>query len=223
MIRVLIVDDDFMVARVHTGFVQRTAGFTVAGVAHTGQEALRAAAQLRPDLVLLDIYLPDIDGIAVLTRLGEDCPDIDVLAITAAREVTTVRRALRGGVVHYLMKPFDYADLRHRLEHYAAVHRRLADSETIDQSEVDRIFGTRPTRPKATPKGVSPETAGVVERALRNSDQPLSAAECAELVGISRVSARRYLEYFVSTGRAEVTLKYGSAGRPEHRYRWQPP
>lgn len=220
MIRVLIVDDDFMVARVHTGFVQRTAGFTVAGVAHTGQEALRAAAQLRPDLVLLDIYLPDIDGIAVLTRLGEDCPDIDVLAITAAREVTTVRRALRGGVVHYLMKPFDYADLRHRLEHYAAVHRRLADSETIDQSEVDRIFGTRP---KATPKGVSPETAAVVERALRNSDQPLSAAECAELVGISRVSARRYLEYFVSTGRAEVTLKYGSAGRPEHRYRWQPP
>lgn len=223
MIRVLIVDDDFMVARVHTGFVQRTTGFTVVGVAHTGQQALRTAAELRPDLVLLDIHLPDIDGIAVLKRLGGDCPDVDVLAVTADREVRTVRQALRGGVVHYLMKPFTYEDLRDRLEHYAGAHRRLADSETTDQSEVDRIFGTRPAQPKATPKGIDPETAKVVERALRNSDQPMSAAEYAELVGISRVTARRYLEHFVSTGQAQVTLKYGSAGRPEHRYRWQLP
>lgn len=220
MIRVLIVDDDFMVARVHTGFVQRTAGFTVVGVAHTGRQALRAAAELQPDLVLLDIHLPDIDGIAVLKQLGEDCPDVNVLAITAAREVSTVRRALRGGVVHYLMKPFDYAAFRFRLEHYATAHHRLADSETTDQSEVDRIFGTPP---KATPKGIDPETADVVKRALHNSDQPLSAAQCAELVGISRVTARRYLEHFVSTGQAQVTRKYGSAGRPEHRYRRQPP
>jgi response regulator of citrate/malate metabolism len=140
MIRVLIVDDDFMVARVHTGFVQQTAGFTVAGVAHTGQEALRAATELQPDLVLLDIYLPDID----------------VLAITAAREVSTVRRALRGGVVHYLMKPFDYADLRHRLEHYAAAHHRLADSEITDQSEVDRIFGIRTHSVHGNPQGRQP-------------------------------------------------------------------
>ena len=220
MIRVLIVDDDFMVARVHTGFVQRTAGFTVAGVAHTGQEALRAAAELRPDLVLLDIYLPDIDGIAVLTQMGEDCPDVDILAITAARDARTVRRALRGGVVHYLMKPFDYEAFRLRLEHYAAAHHRLADSETTDQSEIDRIFGTLPTQPKASPKGIDPKTADVVQQALRNSDQPLSATECAELVGISRVTARRYLEHFVSTGQAQMALKYGSAGRPERRYRW---
>lgn len=223
MIRVLIVDDDFMVARVHTGFVQRTAGFTVAGVAHTGQQALRATAELRPDLVLLDIHLPDIDGITVLKRLGEDCPDVDVLAITAAREVSTVRQALRGGVVHYLMKPFDYEDLRHRLEHYASTHRRLTESETTDQSEVDRIFGIRPTRPEANPKGIGPETAELVKRALRNADQPLSAAECAELVKLSRVTARRYLEHFVSTGQAQVALKYGAIGRPECRYHWKLP
>lgn len=223
MIRVLIVDDDFMVARVHTGFVQRTAGFTVAGVAHTGQEALRATVELRPDLVLLDIHLPDLDGIAVLKRLSEDCPDVDVLAITAAREASTVRQALRGGVVHYLMKPFDYEDLRHRLEHYAAAHHCLTDRITTSQSEIDRIFGTQPTQPNATPKGISPETALAVERALRNSDQPLSASECAQLVGISRVSARRYLEHFASTGQAHVTLKYGSAGRPKRRYYWQSP
>ncbi len=220
MIRVLVVDDDFMVARIHTGFVGRTAGFVVAGVVHTGYDALRAAAALRPDLVLLDIHLPDIDGIEVLKRLREECPDVDVLAITAAREVDTVRQALHGGIVHYLMKPFEYEDLRDRLEHYATAYRGLAGAKTTGQSEVDRIFG-RTTQQKVTPKGVSPETAHAVERTLRAADRSLSASECAETVGISRVSARRYLEHFVSRGKVDVSLKYGSAGRPERRYRWR--
>jgi response regulator of citrate/malate metabolism len=221
MISVLVVDDDFMVARIHVGFVERTPGFAVVGVAHTGQDAVRAAVELQPDLVLLDIHLPDMDGIEVLKRLREECPDVDVLAVTAAREVDTVRRALRGGVVHYLMKPFDYDDLRGRLEHYATAYRSLAAATIAGQSEVDRIFSAGATQHKSTPKGVSPETADIVERALREADRSMSASDCAELVGISRVSARRYLEHFVSTGRAAVSLKYGSAGRPERMYQWR--
>jgi response regulator of citrate/malate metabolism len=217
---VLIVDDDFMVARVHAGFVERTAGFTVAGVAHGGLDALRMAQQLRPDLVLLDIYMPDLDGITVLRRLQAELPDVDVLVITAAREVDTVRRALRGGVVSYLIKPFEYEALRERLENYAATRSRLARVRRAAQSDVDLLFG-KANRSRPPPKGLSAETAELVKRALLDAAGDLSASECAARTGLSRISARRYLEHFVEAGQAQVRLQYGTAGRPERRYGWR--
>ena len=220
MIRVLVVDDDFMVAKVHCGFVERVSGFNVAGVAHTGAEAIAAVARLRPDLVLLDIYLPDITGLDVLRQLREGEQPVDVLAITAARDVGTIRSALRGGVVHYLIKPFTFDVLRDRLERYAAAHRRLGGVGAVDQEDVDKLFGAlRPTR-ATLPKGLTQPTAELVGRALQQADPDLSAAECAERAGLSRVSTRRYLEYFVAVGKAEVRLRYGAAGRPERRFRW---
>ena len=222
MICVLVVDDDFMVAKIHAGFVGRTPGFTVVGVAHTGAEALRAAHELHPDLVLLDIYLPDTNGVTVLERLRAEVPDVDVLVVTAAREVDTVRRALRGGVVHYLIKPFEYDALRERLEHYAAAHRHLAGVSTAAQSDVDRVFGMK-TLSKPLPKGLSTETVELVKGVLREAATDLSASECAARTGLSRISARRYLEYFAETGRVKVRLRYGATGRPERRYGWCSP
>lgn len=221
MIEVLVVDDDFMVGRVHKGFVERTPGFEVVGVARTGAEALEAAASLRPDLVLLDIYLPDANGLDLLQRFREAAPELDVLVISAAREADTVRRALRGGIVHYLMKPFSYDDLRARLEHYQQTYGSFAaSSEEADQAEVDRVFGIgRSDAP--LPKGFSAETLNLVADQLRAAESDLSAAEMASLVGMSRVSARRYLEHLVGTDRADVRLRYGEVGRPERGYVWR--
>lgn len=220
MIRVLVVDDDFMVARVHTGLVARMPGFTVVGEARTGAEALDLVATLQPDLVLLDIYLPDMSGLEVLRRLrGGDAPDVGVLVVTAARDVETVRTALRGGAVHYIIKPFDSAVLHTKLIRYAEVHRDLQAIEAPDQADVDRVFGVA-AGPVRMPKGLTPQTADLVRDAVRDAPEGLSASECAELVGVSRVSARRYLEHFADSGRAEVRLRYGTAGRPERRYHW---
>jgi response regulator of citrate/malate metabolism len=221
VIDVLIVDDDFMVARIHQGFVERTPGFRVVGVAHTGTEALAAAEQLEPDLVLLDVYLPDTSGLDLLKRLRETAPEVDVLVISAARELDTVRRALRGGIVHYLMKPFAYEDLRERLEHYQQTYAALDRAEQEpDQADVDRVFGLAPTDARL-PKGFSAETLRLVAEALRDARRDLSAAETAATLGISRVSARRYLEHLVESNKAEVTLRYGGVGRPERRYAWR--
>jgi response regulator of citrate/malate metabolism len=217
---VLIVDDDFMVARVHAGFVERTAGFTVVGVAHSGAEALRMAGALHPRLVLLDIYLPDLDGLTVLRRLQAELPEVDVMVVTAAREVETVRKALRGGVVNYLIKPFDYDALRERLESYAASRSHLAAVQRAAQSDVDLLFG-KASRSKRPPKGLSAETAQLVKRALLEASGDLSASECAARTGLSRISARRYLEHFMEAGQVEVRLQYGTAGRPERRYGWR--
>ncbi|WP_338146047.1 response regulator [Streptomyces scabichelini] len=226
MTKVLVVDDDFMVAKLHSRYVSTTDGFTVVGVAHSGAEALRAVERLRPDLVLLDVYLPDMDGIGVLRELRaaeERDPGrepVDVLFITAARDAEMVRAALRGGALHYLLKPFNRAALQEQLHHVAALRARLDGLDEARQEDVDQIFGTRPPGSRELPKGLAAHTAELVARTLRAHPEGLSASECAQEGTLSRVSARRYLEYFADTGRAEVTLRYGGAGRPERRYRW---
>jgi response regulator of citrate/malate metabolism len=220
VIRVLVVDDDFMVAKVHSGYVAKTPGFTVAGVAHTGADALRMIGQLRPDLVLLDIYLPDIDGLTVLRGIRESAEATDVVVISAADDVDTIRAAVRGGVLHYLIKPFTYGALYDQLRHFAALHAKLGVLSRAAQSDVDEVFGGRPRGSAALPKGLTAQTAELVERVLRAAGSDLSAQECAEAAALSRVSARRYLEHFVETERAQVRLRYGGTGRPERRYRW---
>jgi response regulator of citrate/malate metabolism len=220
VIRVLVADDDFMVAKVHSGFVERIPGFVVAGVAHSGEETIAAVERLRPDLVLLDIYFPDLSGLEVLRRLREDDAQVDVLAITAARDVDTIRTALRGGVVHYLIKPFTFESLRDRLERYAAAQHRFDSAGDVAQDDVDRLFGALRSARTSLPKGLARPTAELVAGTLRRAGGDLSAAEAAAEAGLSRVSTRRYLEYFVAAGLAAVRLKYGGTGRPERRYRW---
>ncbi|BFO19374.1 hypothetical protein SHKM778_57620 [Streptomyces sp. KM77-8] len=178
--------------------------------------------ELRPDLVLLDLYLPDLFGLDVIPRLRTAGHDCDVMVISAAREADAVRGAVRHGVVDYLLKPFDFEDLRGRLERYAVQRGRLLGAVVRGQADVDRVLagGAAGPVPPVLPKGMSTETAGLVERTLRETDGTLSATECAGLTGVSRVSARRYLEYFHTVGRADVSLRYGATGRPERRYRF---
>jgi response regulator of citrate/malate metabolism len=231
-VRVLVVDDDFMVARVHRKFVELVPGFEVVGEARTGQDALDAVAEHRPDLVLLDIYLPDMTGLEVLRTLRGAADPVDVLVVSAARDLATVQEAFRGGAVQYLIKPFGAEAMRERLSEFARRHRTVraaasqADGE-VGQREVDALFGgSRPGRPTdaALPKGLSVPTLQLVGRALREhtagETATLSAGECAQEVGLARVSVRRYLEHLVESGRAEVSLRYGQTGRPERRYRW---
>ncbi|MGW2785644.1 response regulator [Streptomyces populi] len=224
MIEVLVVDDDPRVARVNTAQVERVPGFRVAGPAHSAAEALRAMeASPRPDLVLLDHHLPDETGLAVVQEMRRRGLQTDVIMVTAARDLATVRAALRQGVLHYLVKPFSFAGLRAVLETYADLRRTLDRDGTAEQSEVDQIFGTlSPGTVPGLPKGHSPPTAELVRRALVNAEGSLSAQEVAEETGLSRQTAQRYLKLLERTGKAGLSLRYGDAGRPEHRYAWAP-
>lgn len=225
--RVLIVDDDFAVAGLHRGFVEAHGRLEVVGLAHTGADALRLIDQHKPDLVLLDIYLPDITGIEVLTELRRRSRPVDVIAITAARELDTVRSAMAGGVLHYLVKPFTARMLHERLDDYLRHREEMLRSENrdadLDQQQVDRLLAAPRTirATAALPKGLSRHTMHLVTEILANADSSLSAQEVGEQVGVSRVSARRYLEHLVATEQATVEPRYGSAGRPENRYTWR--
>jgi response regulator of citrate/malate metabolism len=223
VIGVLIVDDDFMVAKVHAGFVAALDGFEVVGTASSGVQALAEVGRLRPDLVLLDVYLPDMTGLDVLRRLRADGPPVDVIVISAARDVESIRSALHGGVLHYLVKPFDRRTFEARLRDYARLHGDLAQLDEAGQGDVDRMFGRVRGGPQAgpvqTPKGITPETLELVRTALGEAGPDgLSATECSERTGLARVSARRYLEQLVTGQEADVRQRYGTAGRPERRF-----
>ncbi|MFC5730173.1 MULTISPECIES: response regulator [Nocardioides] len=229
-VRVLVVDDDFMVVKIHRRFVEQLEGFVVVAEARTGDEALRQVEELAPDLVLLDIHLPDISGLEVLRRLRSNAVPVDVLMVTAARDVETVKESLRGGAVQYIVKPFSAQVLHDRLREYDRLRQSLrqiddgGDGE-VGQREVDAIFGVagRAADPQL-PKGLTAPTLQLVANALREAtlggDATISAAEAAEVTGLARVSVRRYLEHLVSVGAAEVRLRYGGSGRPERGYRW---
>ncbi|MEU6886615.1 response regulator [Streptomyces viridosporus] len=222
MIEVLVVDDDVRVARVNAAYVEKVPGFRVAGTAHGAAEALAALeAPPRPDLVLMDHYLPDGTGLEVVREMRRRGHPSDVIMVTAARDVSTVQAAMRHGALQYLVKPFAFAGLRAKLEAYAELRRTLDGGGEAEQAEVDRIFGTLSASAEPRlPKGHSPTTAELVRQALLHADGPLSAQEIAERTGVSRQTAQRYLKLLERTGRATLTLKYGDAGRPEHRYAW---
>jgi two-component system CitB family response regulator len=221
VIRALVVDDDFMSASIHRNYVAKIAGFEAVGEAHTGAEALDLVRRLEPDLVLLDIYLPDMSGLDVLRQLRQDEEAVDVIAVTAAKDVKTLRAAMQGGVVHYIVKPFLFETFRERLERYAALKQRLERLREASQGDVDDLFSLlRVEGRERLPKGISAPTLALVVAAARDAETDVSAVEVAERAGISRGTARRYLEYLESLGSVQLTLRYGATGRPEHLYRW---
>ncbi|MEV3929792.1 MULTISPECIES: response regulator [unclassified Streptomyces] len=221
MIEVLVVDDDVRVARINAAYVSKVPGFRVAALAHSADEALARIAGMPIDLILLDHYLPDRNGLAVVRELRGLGRHTDVIMVTAARDVATVQAAMRHGALQYLVKPFAYAGLRTRLEAYAALRRTFEGGGEAEQTEVDRLFGALwATGGSDLPKGHSTTTADLVRQALRAADGPLSAQEIAESAGMSRQTAQRYLKLLERTGRVRLSLKYGETGRPEHRYTW---
>ncbi|WP_433172158.1 response regulator [Actinoallomurus sp. CA-150999] len=217
MINVLVVDDDFRVAQIHAGFVELVPGFRVAGRAHTAADARAGAAEV--DLVLLDVYLPDESGLSLLPEL-----DADVIMATAATDPESVRTAFSKGALHYLIKPFTAQELRHRLQAYARYREHLTTAEELTQTDVDRAIRALHAVPRGEPrpaKGQSSVTARLVAEALQRAGEPRSAAEISDEVGISRATAQRYLASLAQAGRAHVTLRYGTTGRPEHQYDWR--
>ncbi|HET9074494.1 MAG TPA: response regulator [Solirubrobacteraceae bacterium] len=224
MIDVLIIEDDYHVASIHSAYVRRVEGFRVVGQASTLASGRRQVREVAPDLVLLDLFLPDGSGLELLEEPGVDpAQRPDVLVVTAARDMASVRAAIRLGAVHYLVKPFDFAQIEERLHAYRAMHRRLeriGDSaeREAEQHDVDALYSLL-RGPAGTPRSQEGPTLALIQDLLRGSLEDFSAAEIAREIGISRSTAQRYLAELARRGRVEVRPAYGAPGRPENRYR----
>jgi response regulator of citrate/malate metabolism len=179
------------------------------------------------DLVLLDIYLPDMNGLDVVRAMRTAGHQADIIAVTRARDVNVVQAAVTYGIVQYLMKPFTFAMLRDKLDRYAAYRQKLAASgAVVAQHEVDQLLSELHGADRADlRKRMSRESLDAVVAALKGSagNSGMSAAEVADVLGASRVTARRYLEYLADAGLAVRQARYHGAGRPEVEYRWRSP
>ncbi|MEU4696481.1 response regulator [Nonomuraea dietziae] len=214
MIRVLVVEDEEVTAEANRLFVERVEGFTVAGVARSGGEALRFLRRSEVDLILLDLYLPDMHGLEVCRAVRAAGLACDVIAVTSARDLAVVRNAVSLGVAQYLLKPFTFATLREKLLRYAEF--RASEGEVTGQGDVDRALATLRGH-SSLPKGMTQDTLDAVCAELRRS--PMSAQAVGAAIGVSRVTARRYLEHLVDVGSADRVPQYGGVGRPELLYR----
>lgn len=226
MITVLIVEDEPLIAEAHRTYLTRLQGFTVIGLAHTARDAMRIASESQSpvDLVLLDLGLPDASGIALASALSGLRPAPDIIAITSERDLEMVRAAVAHGALAYLLKPFTFAAFRDRLERYRRYRDALpAGTDAASQAEVDRALGELriSTDRSVAPKGAAPATTDEIARAVRDRADGLTADEAAKLVGVSRVTAWRYLERLADDGTVTRITEYGKTGRPSTRYQWR--
>jgi response regulator of citrate/malate metabolism len=223
LINVMVVEDDLVAADAHRLYVERVPGFTVVDVVHTAGEARHAlATETQVDLLLLDQYLPDGTGLDLCRTLRARGLMVDVIMVTSARDLAVVRAAVSTGVVQYLLKPFTFATLREKLDRYARFRRDVERSEVADQTDVDHLFATLRGTDTQLPKGMSGPTLDAVVAVLREAAGGLSAGAAGDVLGMSRVTARRYLEYLADNGLAVRQPQYGQVGRPELRYQWAP-
>jgi response regulator of citrate/malate metabolism len=227
MIRTLIVEDDFRVAEIHAAYVSRVAGFEVIGQVHTGSVAYDRIGIEKPDLLLLDLYLPDENGLELFARL-QQLPrgaKPDVFIITAARDSQSVREALQLGAVNYIVKPFTHRQLAERLLTYRAARERLNDGKEVSQADVDKVSallrGARITSPSLE-DSKNPTTDSIM-KFIRSNVSLVSANDISGALGLSRATAQRYLANLVENETLELELQYGTTGRPIHRYRIRTP
>ncbi len=220
MIRTLVVDDDFQVARIHAASVERVDGFICVGQAHSAAEARAAIDELTPDLMILDIYLPDLDGLSFLRRLTADGVAPDTIFITAARDIGTVRAAMGLGAVYYLVKPFGFPALAQQLRAYLQWREHFTKDadQHADQQKVDSLFNLLRPKGGGQVSAALPITMEKIFEVVQNSPHPLDATEIAHSIGVSRPTAQRYLSELERRKLIRLQLSYGAAGRPVHRY-----
>lgn len=228
-ISVLIVEDDPLIAAAHETYLARLEGFSRRAVVHTAREAMQVAAEAATtddpiQLVLLDLGLPDASGIALASALAGLRPAPDIIAITSERDLEMVRAAVAHGALAYLLKPFTFAAFRDRLERYRRYRTALpAGVDAASQEEVDRALAELrvATDKSVAPKGAAPQTNDDIARAVRDNADGATADEVAKQVGVSRVTAWRYLERLADEGVVTRHTDYGKAGRPKTRYQWR--
>lgn len=225
VIQALIVEDEPRIAEINRRFIEKLPDFQVVGIATSKEEAMEQLEILQPDLVLLDIYFPDMNGLELMTWIQQESPSTDVIMITAAKEVGAVKEAIRKGAFDYLVKPLIFERFKETMTNYRDFRLKLdqyeKNKQSMGQTDIDSLLQETKKieqRDSYLPKGIDQLTLEKVSVVVSEGNQGLTAEEVSQRIGASRSTARRYLEYMVSVGSLKSDLSYGVVGRPERIY-----
>ncbi|MES9683707.1 response regulator [Gottfriedia acidiceleris] len=225
LIEVLIVEDDSRIAEIHQRFIERIEGFSVIGIATNYQDAVDLIEILKPQLVLLDVYFPDMNGLDFLQWMKKNSILADVIMITASKEIDSVNKALHYGIFDFIIKPVIFDRFKKSLIRYVNYSNKVqslqSKSAYLTQEEIDGLIGKNNSmieEQSIYPKGIDKLTLDKVLFAIKEVHNGMTAENIGLEIGVSRTTARRYLEYLVSQGKVLADLAYGTIGRPERVY-----
>ena len=223
LIDVLIVEDDARIAQMHSQILRQTNRFNPIGIAETLQMARTMVKVHKPNLIILDNYLPDGTGIDLFREIIADkiSHKIDVVLITASDEIDTVKAAMKLGCFDYLLKPVSYERLQETLNRYLTLHNAMKAYENLEQRQIDELFNIqlRDKHQQLLPKGIEGITLEKIKRVFsQNIGIKFTVDRLVQETGISKTTARRYLEYCSANGLLTAENEYGKVGRPERVY-----
>ncbi|MDI6560719.1 response regulator [Bacillus altitudinis] len=219
-IKVLLIEDDPMVQEVNREFIKSVPGFQVAAVAGNGEQGIQLIKDIRPDLVVLDVYMPKKDGVKTLQDIRKQKMQVDVIVISAAKDKETIGTMLQNGARDYIIKPFKFERMKESLESYKAFKSKIRTAAEFSQEMLDDIIRKPAVKQEETwlPKGLNVHTMNEIKAYMRLQDGAQSAEEVANALGIARVTARRYLDFLVKEGELKLDMQYGGVGRPVNKY-----
>ncbi|MBZ5750127.1 response regulator [Metabacillus rhizolycopersici] len=219
-IKVLLIEDDPMVQEVNKEFITSVQGFRILAIAGNGEEGIKLVKKLNPDLVILDVFMPKKDGIQTLQELRKQKLNTDVIVVSAAKDKETIKLMLQNGARDYIIKPFKLGRIQQALEKYRHYRESLKASGTMSQEQLDLLLYAEHSKKtmEDLPKGLNEFTLNEVTSYVRKQNDPRSAEEVANAIGIARVTARRYLDYLEKCRIIRLDVQYGGVGRPVNRY-----
>ena len=222
--KVLIVEDDPMVSMINAQYVEKNRQFSVASSCRNGQEALEYLCENKVDLVVLDVFMPYLDGIDTLKKIRASGYQTEVIMVTAANDTSTLEQTMNLGVIDYLIKPFAMERLNVALEKFLSKVTALSGTSVLDQSKVDSIISGKAEVHKtsdvrAYPKGIQEVTLKTVREYFNQKSGWQTVDMVQEETGLSIVTVRHYLSYLVSSGELRESINYSTGGRPSMLYK----
>ena len=219
MRRVLIVEDDPMVALFTKRYLEQVPGFILVAIAKNANDALEVLSNKQIDLILLDIYMPGMNGLEFLSHIRQDGKGVDVIIVSAACDSYSIKQGLLNGAIDYIIKPFEFARLNAALIQYKERDVRLKDQEDMSQKDLDECILHKEIQVQPDlPKGLDRNTLKKIWLAIQKVNGPFTTEQLAKIVGISRVSARKYLEFLQKLEIIQLDICYGAVGRPTYKY-----
>ena len=219
MYKVLIVEDDPMVAMINEQYISRNSEFQVIGKCSGGAEALTVLEKTDVDLIVLDVYMPQMDGIETLRMIRNKNLPVSVIMVTAANDLETFEAAVRLGAIDYLVKPFAYERFKLALDKFASKTNALKGGKTLNQNKIDMVVGGAEPDQEQVPKGIQEKTRTVILDCLAAQGGWMAGEDIAEKTGLSSVTVRRYMNHLMQTGAVTGRMNYETGGRPSMLYR----